>query len=305
MDQKHAPIQAWKPLQFASLLGIGFFRLLVLLPWPVLRVLGRALGTFCYHLLPVRRRIVEANLRLAFPTLSPGERKILARKHYQSVALGLMETCRAWWCKPRDLPPHLIEGMENLDAALSRGRGALMLTAHMTTLEICARMLVDRRPFGGFYRDPNNPVIAQVMRKRRERELSAAVPFDDLRGLVRALRANNAMWYAPDQSKKTKLSEILPFFGEPAITNTATSRIAKMSECAVVPFVGYRRTDGSYHVVILPALENFPSGDDNADAVRINHILEGLIMNAPEQYLWLHKRYKARGPGYPDAYAKP
>ena len=303
MEPKHKPIRPWHPEQFATLFGVVCFRLLNLLPWPVVRGFGKALGLLCYHLIPIRRHVVEVNLRLAFPKLDEAARRQLAKDHYKSVGLGLVETCRAWW-GPMSAVKYRIEGLEHLEAALAKGRGALMLTAHMTTLEICGRMMVDARPFGCFYRDPNNPVIASFMRKRREEEMSIAVHFDDLRGLVRALKGGHALWYAPDQSKRTKLSEILPFFGEPAITNTATSRIAQMSGCPVVPFVGYRKADGSYVVTIHPAVDNFPSGDHTADSVRINHVVESLIMNAPDQYLWMHKRYKARGENYPDVYAK-
>ena len=305
MEKHHPPIQAWKPLQLLTLIGVCGFKLLVLLPWPVLRILGRTLGLVFFYLIPIRRHIVLTNLRLAFPNLSEKERKELAKEHYRSAALGFFETCRAWWCPVKDLPSYTLEGMENLHDSLKRGRGALMLSTHMTTLELCARMMVENHPFGAFYRDPNNPVIANEMRKQRETRLSIAIHFDDLRGLVRALRGGHSMWYAPDQSKKTKFSEILPFFGEPAITNTATSRIVQMGDCPIVPFVGFCKPDGTYKIIILPALENYPSEDPIADAIRINHVMEDLIRNAPAQYLWLHKRYKARGPGYPEAYKKP
>ncbi|MDB6165911.1 MAG: lipid biosynthesis lauroyl (or palmitoleoyl) acyltransferase, partial [Lacunisphaera sp.] len=157
-------------------------------------------------------------------------------------------------------------------------------------------------PMGGLYRDPNNPVIAHLMRGQRARHLSPAVHFDDLRGLVRGLRGNAAIWYAPDQGKRTKSSEILPFFGVPAITNTATSKIAEMTGCAVVPFFAQREADHSYTLTILPALENYPTADAAADAIRINQLIEQHIRLAPEQYFWVHKRFKARGPGYPEVY---
>lgn len=305
MAASHKTIQPWKPGQLLTLFGVLCFKLINQLPWRMERALAFCVGFTFYHFIPIRRRVVETNIRLAFPTLPAKEQQALARAHYHAVALGLFETCRAWWSPSHRIPPSTIEGMENLTSALQQGHGALMLTSHMTTLEICGRMLVEAGPFGCFYRDPNNVVIASVMRKNREERVSAAVHFDDLRGLVRALRAGHSMWYAPDQSKKTKLSEILPFFGEPAITNTATSRIAQMSRCPVVPFIGFRKPDGTYSIKISPALENFPSGDHTADAIRINTVMEKLIMNAPEQYLWMHKRYKARGPEYPDAYARP
>ena len=120
--------------------------------------------------------------------------------------------------------------------------------------------------------------------------------------VVRALRANHAIWYAPDQGKRTKSSEILPFFGVPAITNTATSKIAEMTDCAVVPYFAKREADHSYTLTLLPALENFPTNDAAADAVRVNRLIEDYVRRAPEQYFWVHKRFKARGEGYPEVY---
>jgi KDO2-lipid IV(A) lauroyltransferase len=132
--------------------------------------------------------------------------------------------------------------------------------------------------------------------------MSVAVHFDDLRNLVRALRAGHTIWYAPDQGKRTKLSEILPFFGVPAITNTATGKITEMTNAPVVPYFAKREADYSYTLTILPALENFPTTDGAADAVRINQLIEEYVRQAPEQYFWVHKRFKARGPGYPEVY---
>jgi len=162
--------------------------------------------------------------------------------------------------------------------------------------------MLEVHPMGGLYRDPNNPVIAHLMRRQRERQMSAAVHFDDLRGLIRALRGNHVMWYAPDQGKRTASSAILPFFGVPAITNTATSKLAEMTGCAVVPFFAKREADHSYTLTILPALENFPTSDAAADAVRLNQMIEENVRRAPEQYFWVHRRFKARGPGYPVVY---
>ena len=178
----------------------------------------------------------------------------------------------------------------------------ILLTAHFTTLEICGRYMIEACAIGCLYRDPNNPVVAQIMRNRREFGMSVAVHFDDLKGFIRALRAGHVIWYAPDQARRTRLSEILPFFGVPAITNTATGKLAAMSGAPVVPFFGRREADGSYTITILPPLENFPTADPAADAVRINRLIEEQVRLAPEQYFWVHRRFKARGPGYPEVY---
>jgi KDO2-lipid IV(A) lauroyltransferase len=171
-------------------------------------------------------------------------------------------------------------------------------------MEICGRYLTEVRPVGGLYREPNNPVVARFMRERREFGMAIAVHFDDLKGLIRALRAGHAIWYAPDQGKRTRLSEILPFFGVPAVTNIATSKLAEMTGAPIVPYFARRETDGSYTLTFHPPLENFPTADAAADAIRINRLIEEQVRLAPEQYFWVHRRFKARGPGYPEVYAR-
>ena len=302
MSRASEQARLWLPQYWPTWLGVGLLWLLDKLPWPEKRLLARGLGWFAYRVIGIRRGVVFANLCLCFPEKSAGEIRKLARAHYQALALGLFEVCAAWWAKPAGLPPHRIAGHEHLAAALARGQGALLLTAHFTTLEICGRLMAESHAMGGLYRDPNNPVVAHLMRGQRERHMSVAVHFDDLRNLIRALRANHAVWYAPDQGKRTKSSEILPFFGVPAITNTATSKIAEMTGCAVVPFFAVREADHSYTLTILPALENFPTADAAADAIRINQLIEKHVRLAPEQYFWVHKRFKARGPNYPEVY---
>src|SRR5688572_31687175 len=148
--------------------------------------------------------------------------------------------------------------------------------------------LTARLPVGCLYREPNNPVVALAMRRHRERVASIAIHFDDLKGLIRALRSGHAIWYAPDQGKRTKLSEILPFFGVPAITNTATGKLAAMTGSPVVPYFARREADATYTLTVLPALADFPTNDAAADAIRINQLIEQHVREAPEQYLWVH-----------------
>ncbi len=303
MSRRHrATDRLTHPRHWPTWAGLGLFYLLNFLPWPVKRALAAILGTVIYHLIPVRRRVTLINLRLAFPDLSEADRRRLARAHYRSLALGVFETCAAWWSPTRRLPRYRVIGKEHLVTAAKAGKGALVVTAHVTLLELGARIVNEQIEFNALYRDPNNPVVAAIMRRNRERLLRSAIPFDDLRGLLRVLKAGGLVWYAPDQGKKTKMSEVLPFFGEPAITNVATSRIAQMSGCRVIPYFARRLADGSYELQVFPPWENFPSGDHTADALRVNHFIEEQVKRAPEQYFWVHKRYKRRGDGLPDVY---
>ncbi len=127
---------------------------------------------------------------------------------------------------------------------------------------------------------------------------------DDVRTLITALKSNEPVWYAPDQSYRKKGAEMVPFFGIPAATNTATSRLARMTGAAVLPYFQERMPDGKFRMVIHPMLENFPSDDPVADAKRFNEYIEAQVRRVPEQYLWIHRRFKGLTPDYPDYYRR-
>lgn len=303
MASKDRFVSLHSPTLWPTWAGVWVFRQCSRLPWRMQVRLGKLIGRLAYHVVRLRRKITMVNLQLCFPEKTPSERQALAIAHYESMGIGIFETGMAWWAPGQSLPPFEVIGREHLDAASKDGRGVLLLTAHFTTLEICGRYFVDHIPMGGLYREPDNRVIAHEMFKHRVAKLEPAIPVDDLRGLLKALKNGATIWYAPDQGKKSKFASILPFFGVPALTNTATSRISQMTGAAVVPFFGFRMPDGSYRLEILPALENFPTADADADAVRINHLIEGQILKAPEQYFWMHRRFKRRGKGLPNVYA--
>jgi KDO2-lipid IV(A) lauroyltransferase len=302
MSRASEKSRLWAPQHWPTWMGLGLFRLANELPWTVQRGFARILGAVAFHLIPIRRSVVFVNLRLCFPEKSEADIRSLARAHYDSLALGVFETCAGWWSDAARLPKHRIVGGEHLAGAIAERKGVILLTAHFTTLELCARMMNEQFELGCLYRDPNNPVVAAQMRVQRERHVSIAVHFDDLKGLIRALRAGHAIWYAPDQGKRTKQTEILPFFGVPAITNTATGKLARMTESPVVPYFARREIDGSYTLTVLPPLDNFPTDDPSGDAIRINELIAQYVRQAPEQYFWVHKRFKARGAGYPEVY---
>lgn len=302
MASRDRLISLYSPTLWPTWAGVWAFRQLCRLPWSVQVGLGKIFGRLIFHIIRLRRHIVSVNLKLCFPEKSHAERRALALAHYESMGIGAFEAGMAWWGPIEKLPPFTIVGRENLETASADGRGVLLLTAHFTTLEICGRYFADQIPMGGLYREPDNRVIAHEMYKRRVAKMKPAIPMDDLRGLLRALRDGHAIWYAPDQGKKSKFAKILPFFGVPALTNTATSKIAKMSGAAVVPYFGVRLPDGSYHLEIFPALENFPTDNADEDAIRVNQLIEAQIIKAPEQYFWMHRRFKRRGKGLPNVY---
>src|SRR6185437_12686556 len=191
-------------------------------------------------------------------------------------------------------------------AALARGRGAILLTAHLTPLEIGGRIVAAATPINIIYRPTKNEALAHVLgRGGRCRNGGHAIRHDDIRSMITALRRNEVVWYAPDQSYRKKGAEMVPLFGIPAPTNTATSRIARMTGAAVLPYFVERLPGcAGYRVVIQPPFEDFPSDCPRADAERFHRLIEAQVRAVPDQYLWIHRRFKGLTPDYPDYYGR-
>lgn len=269
------------------------------LPYRVQMGLGRALGRVLAPFARERRRVARINLRLCFPELEPAVRRRLLRAHFASLGAAAFEIALSWWAPERRLHGlDRIEGLEHLHAALGRGRGVILLSAHFTSLEIGGRLLALHAPFHVLYREHKNPAFESVMRRARERHFEKAIPREDMRSLLRSLRSNLPVWYAPDQNYGGEHSVYVPFFGVPAATITTTSRIARISGAAVVPFFAHRLPGArGYRLVLYPALTDFPGDEPQADALRINRLIEDEIRKAPEQYLWVHRRFKTHPDG--------
>jgi len=292
------------PRYWLTWAGLGLLRLLALLPYALIVGLGRVLGVVLRHL-PIRFvRTARRNIELCLPELSPAERERLLDRHFESLGIALLEIPLAWWITPRRLAKIVrFEGVEHLHAALAKQRGVILLTAHFTSLEMVGRTLLAVAPVGFLYRPTKNEVLAYALKRFRCGYGGYPIPRDDIRAFVSALRHNQCVWYAPDQSYRKKGAEMVPLFGIPAATNTLTSRLARMTGATVLPYF-LQRLPGAqgYRAVIHPPLENFPSDCPAADAERFNHMIEAQVRIAPEQYLWIHRRFKGLSQDYPDYY---
>ena len=293
------------PRFWPTWLGIGLLRLIVMLPHGARLAVGRGLGRLVRGLLGSRRRIVRRNLELCFPELDDPEREALESRHFESLGMGVIEVGIATWAPQQEIDAmSSIEGLEHLQAALAGGKGVMMWSGHFAITEISGRILGPHMPpMAAMYRPSKNPLNDQLMRRARGISTAALITKSEVRGLLRALKANQPVWYAADQAYNRKGTVLVPFFGEPATTNTSVSQIAKVSGAPVVPFFPQRLNNGShYRLRFLPPLEEFPSGDAEADAARLNQLLEDAIRDVPEQYYWVHRRFKGRPEGYPDPY---
>ena len=278
-------------------------RLKAALPLRVALAIHRPIGKALYRLAPKMRRVARRNLEICFPHLDSAALEALAKRQFEALAMSIPECAAAWL--GRDVPGRFeIVGLEHLNAAVARGKGALLYTGHFTPLDICGAAFKELTPrYSAMVSRRSSPVLDELQRRGRMRNSHEIIASDSVRSLLRFLKRNFVVWYAPDLAYRE--GELLPFFGEPAMTNTATSKIARVSGATVLPYQ-YRRIEGSarYEIRIYAPLDDFPSDDPVADTRRLVTFLERFIRDAPEQYQWIHKRFRFRPPEFPDPYSK-
>ncbi len=292
-----------KPRYWLLWLGIGFLWSLTRLPHRWRLAAGRHIGHLGYRFAHRRRKIADINLKLCFPELNETQRQNLLQRHFESLGMGLLEMLAAWWLPDSTLKPlGDIEGLEHLHTALAEGKGVILLGAHFTSIEIGTRFLTMHTAIHATYRQHENPLIEHFMKTSRESHAEKAIPRHAVRDMLRSLKQNKPLWLAIDQNFGHKQGVFAPFFGIAAATNTAASRLAHISKAKVVPFFTQRIADQGYKLTLQPALENFPSGDNVQDALRMNQLIEEQVRKAPEQYLWVHRRFKTRPEGEASIY---
>ena len=292
------------PRFWPTWLLFGFLWLITRLPFGLQMRLGSLIGRLAYHAAKSRRHIAEVNIALCFPELDKDQQSDLVKDHFRSLGTGVVETALCWWGREAQLGTRFtLTGREHLHEALQRGKGVILLSAHFTTLELGGRLLAMETPFHVLYRQHKNPLFETVMHRARKRRFEKAIRRDDTRALLASLKDNMPVWYAPDQNHGGSQSVFTPFFGIQASTLTSTSRLAKVSGAAVVPFFQFRLPGSEgYLLTLCPALDNFPSADPEKDTAVVNHLLETVIREMPEQYLWVHRRFKTRPAGEPYPY---
>lgn len=285
-------------------LGLLLLRGIISLPDAVQIRLGVLLGKVAYHLSKKWRLTTATNIAAAFPQLSSEEQQSLTEKHFHSLGIGLVEMATAWWGRDQRLEGRVtVSGLEHLDHALEQGNGVILLSAHFTTLEIGGRLLSLFRPLHAMYRRQDNPLFNRAMVDGRNSFLQSIVEKRDLRGMLRLLKKNQVIWYAMDQNSSDNSAAFTHFFGIPCSTTTATSKLAQRSGATVIPFTTARiEDDNSYQLTIHPPFNPFPGEDAVIDTQLIMDHFEQEIRKIPEQYLWIHRRFKNQPEGYPPFY---
>lgn len=306
MEKPRFRAELLHPRYWPTWLLFALWFLAAQLPYRWQLAIGRGLGRLMLRLAKSRRTIAVRNLALCFPEMSEEARAELLRRNFDSNGIALMETGMAWFRSSKWLRKRLhIEGLEYLQEPQSRGQGVVLMAMHFTTLEIGAAFMAMCHKVDGMYRPHKNPVYDYMQRKGRERhgEDSEVYQRKDVRGMLRALQRGRAVWYAPDQDYGIKQGVFAPLFGVPAATVTGTSRFARVGRAQVVPYTVTRLPgDAGYKVKVYPPIEEIPSGDELRDAVLVNQFVEGRMRENPEQYMWVHRRFKTRPPGEPSVY---
>lgn len=295
----------WQPAHWPLWLGLGCLRLICLLPNRRALAVGRAFGRLAHALGGKRRLIVRRNLKLCFPELSVPERRALARRHFEALGMSLIEMGWARWASDdRLLAVTTLKGIEHVTRAADAGQGVILLSAHFTTLEVSGRVLALKSPpFDFVYRRHRSDFMTEILCSGREVAAADAIEKSDIGKMVRRLRRGRTVWYAPDQSYDGKGAEVVEFFGVPTMHTTATSTIARLGRAVALPYFPRRLADGRYEIDILPPLDDFPGDDPLADTRQYVRLLEAQIRRCPEQYLWVHRKFKNLPETYADYYA--
>jgi len=302
MPNQHTPsLFAPRSWPLWCLLGVAW--LIGRLPITWITAIGRQLGRSLYWLSGLtgasRRHITDTNIELCFPELSTAARAELARESFIHTVIGALEITQPWLNPRRDLRDRItLHGVEHLQRAAAQGRGVLLIGGHFSTLDVVAQGVTAVVDLDVMYRRNRNPVWEWLQVRSRKRYFDGVIEREDTRQTLQRLKAGRIIWYAADQDYGAKHSVFAPFFGIETATINATARLAAFNQSPVIFMSNSRDLDTcTWSAHFTPVLETYPSGDELADATRMNAIIESAVRKHPEQYLWMHRRFKTRPPG--------
>nr|WP_320136502.1 LpxL/LpxP family Kdo(2)-lipid IV(A) lauroyl/palmitoleoyl acyltransferase [uncultured Amphritea sp.] len=276
-------------------LGIALLRLISALPYRWGLSIGKHLGRVLYRLMKQRRHITTVNIQLCFPELSPQEQQQRVKEVFENNAIGLIETGWAYW-KDENFFRQRTEfvNFDLLDQQLAKGNGIILLGWHYSCLDLAGLLFsLHGKPCSTLYRKHDNPMLEWFFVRGRQR-FGFPIERKKTRQVLRALRNNHCIWYAPDQDLGRKGAVFVPFFGHPAATTIATTKMHALNNSPLIRFDCRRKPDNSGYIVECHNVEGFPSGSEEQDAILVNQSIEEGIRKAPSQYMWVHKRFKTQ-----------
>lgn len=288
-------------------IGIGIWYLLSLLPYPVIYQLGKGLGLLISKIMRKRYYTARENLQLCFPDMPESERDKMLRDNFISTGVAIFETAMAWFWSDKRLKKRVkVIGDENIAEVQQKGQGVLLLGVHFLTMELGGRILGMLHPGVGIYRPNDNKVLDYMQLKGRLKSNKYMIGRYNTKGMIRALKQGELVWYAPDHDYGRKNSVFAPFFAvDKAATTVGSNILVKLGDPAIIPYTPKREKNGQYVVYVSPKLEDYPSGsDDMVAATFMNNAIENEILKVPEQYMWLHRRFKTRPKGEEALYSE-
>lgn len=289
------------PKFWLTWLGVGILYILVLLPYPIIYYLGIRIGRITQYLMSNRMYVIRKNLKLCFPDLTHTEQQLLFKKNCESIGMGILETGMAWfWSEKRIKRWFKVSGFKNIIQARKQNTGVLLIGMHFLTLELGARMFGILNPGIGVYRPNNNPLLDWLQTKGRLRSNKNMLNRTNVKGMIKALKQGEIIWYAPDHDYGYKNSIFVPLFKvSHAASTIGTFILIKLAQPAVIPFIPRRLPNAlGYELLILSNKKNEIPINKSTNTIKyINKLIEQMILLAPEQYMWLHRRFKTRPPG--------
>lgn len=294
----------WRPF----VLGRLILSLLVMLPVPALARLGRGLGYVFYVFDRKRRHYASVNLKICFPGLNASDHRQLLKKHFKALGQSLLCTLGITWVMPdKRITKYVsIEGEENLSEQQGAGNNMIVMAPHFVGLELAWAWLSMTRPMVGMYREPRKNILHWAIDDRRTQFGGLAVEAQaQLKSLIKMIRDGKPFFYLPDLDPgSTGRYEFAPFFGTMSATWTALGRITSMTHARVIPCIVIQHMNGSYTIRFGKALENYPSKNELEDVSRLNSLIEEAVKDHPEQYFWIHRRFKTRPEGEASFYGR-
>lgn len=237
--------------------------------------------------------------------MSQSERDAVAHRVYEHIGMSIAEGATVWF-RPLSWYQHYfdVQGLEHLETARRRGKGVMILQAHFTLIEAAAAVIGSEVPLSAVVDRPKNALFGELLKHYRERNVTETIENDNIRRMIRRLRNNETVWYSPDLFVPKYNGGILTsYFDTPALTTDGIARIVKLTNATIVPYVPTRLNDQGFSTLrFFPPLESFDASDLGDATQRMNDMFESQIRKQPEQYFWVHKRFKSPDPDIPDPY---
>jgi len=276
----------------------------VFIPFRLQVFFGKIIGKLIYPFMTELRKTAYSNISNCFPEKKQPQVTLLVKQHFEAIGISLFETANAYYASDKKIKKMLtINNEQHFTEALKKEGGIILLCSHFMPLMLGSRALLIKHTIANIYRPQNNQLFDQVMVRGYVKNGAVMIKSTDTRSIMKAINNSLPIWYAPDQDLGKNNSIFAPLFGIQTATTTATSRLAKNNNTRVIPY-SFLRTKYGYEMSFDKPLKNYPSGDAIKDASKTNQILEKQILKNPEQYLWIHRRFKTRPDGEETFYSE-